>query len=85
VSKIFAAIRFVDAYGTKNPYHVSMTPGKLKAHRYFGQGNNFQGSFKLLAAQHEQKSAVLFSHIYLKVTTLSRLFLSVCKPDFLVA
>jgi hypothetical protein len=32
-----------------------MTLGKLKAHKYFGQGNKFQGSFKLLAAQHEQK------------------------------
>ena len=30
--------------------------GKLKAHKYFGQGNKFQGSFKLLAAQHMQKS-----------------------------
>ncbi len=36
--------------------HVSMTPGKLKAHKYFGQGNKFQGSFKVLAGQHEQKS-----------------------------
>ena len=36
--------------------HVSMTPGKLKAHTYFGQGNKFQGSSKLLAAPHEQKS-----------------------------
>jgi hypothetical protein len=34
VSKIFAAIRLVDAYGTKkllSEQHVSMTAGKLKA------------------------------------------------------
>jgi hypothetical protein len=36
--------------------HVSMMPGKLKAHTYFGLGNKFQGSLKSLAAQHEQKS-----------------------------
>jgi hypothetical protein len=35
---------------------VSMTPGKLKANKDFGQGNKFQGSLKLLAAQHKQKS-----------------------------
>jgi hypothetical protein len=33
-----------------------MTPRKLKAHKYFGQGNKFQGSFKLWAAHHKQKS-----------------------------
>jgi hypothetical protein len=33
-----------------------MTPWKLKAYKYFGQGNKFQGSFKVLAAPHEQKS-----------------------------
>jgi hypothetical protein len=33
-----------------------MTPGKLKAHKDFGQGNKFQGSLKLLAAKHKQKS-----------------------------
>jgi hypothetical protein len=34
MSQIFAAIRFVDAYGTKNPLSeklVSMRAGKLKA------------------------------------------------------
>jgi len=29
--------------------HVSMMPEKMKAHNDFGQGNNFQGSLKLLA------------------------------------
>jgi hypothetical protein len=33
-----------------------MTPGKLKAHKDFGQGNKFKGSLKLLAAKHKQKS-----------------------------
>jgi hypothetical protein len=33
-----------------------MTVEKLKAHKYFGQGNKFQGSFKLLAAHYDQKS-----------------------------
>jgi hypothetical protein len=33
-----------------------MTLGKLKAHNYFGQEKKFQGCFKLLAAQHKQKS-----------------------------
>jgi len=33
-----------------------MTLGKLKARKDFGQGNKFQGSLKLLAAQHKQKS-----------------------------
>ena len=36
--------------------HVSMTPGKLKAHNDFRQGNIFQGSLKLFAAQYKQKS-----------------------------
>jgi hypothetical protein len=31
-----------------------MTLGKLKARKDFGQGNKFQGSLKLLAAQHKQ-------------------------------
>jgi hypothetical protein len=35
---------------------MSMMPEKLKAHKDFGQGNKFQGSLKLLAAQHKQKS-----------------------------
>jgi hypothetical protein len=35
--------------------HFSMTPIKLKAHKYIGQGNKFQGSLKLLAAQHKEK------------------------------
>jgi len=39
--------------------HVSMTPEKLKAHKDFGQGNKFQVSLKLLAAQHKQKSMML--------------------------
>jgi hypothetical protein len=33
-----------------------MTPGKLKAHNDFRQGNIFQGSLKLFAAQYKQKS-----------------------------
>jgi hypothetical protein len=33
-----------------------MTPERLKAHKDFGQGNKIQGSLKLLAAQHKQKS-----------------------------
>jgi hypothetical protein len=32
-----------------------MMPEKLKALKDFGQGNKFQGSLKLLAAQHKQK------------------------------
>jgi hypothetical protein len=36
ILKVFGAIRFIDAYGTKNPY-VSMTQGKLKAHKDYGQ------------------------------------------------
>jgi hypothetical protein len=31
-------------------------PEKLKAHKAFGQGNKFQGSLKLSAAQQKQKS-----------------------------
>jgi hypothetical protein len=38
---------------------VSFTPEKLKAHKDFGQGNKFQVSLKLLAAQHKQKSMML--------------------------
>jgi hypothetical protein len=33
-----------------------MKPGKLKAHNDFRQGNIFQGSLKLFAAQYKQKS-----------------------------
>ncbi len=40
-------------------HHVSMTPEKLKDHKYFGQENKFQGSLKLLTAQHQQKSVGL--------------------------
>ncbi len=40
--------------------HVSMTPGKLKAHNDFQQGNNFQGSLKLFAAQYKQKSIGIY-------------------------
>ena len=36
--------------------HVSMKPGKLKAHNDFRQGNIFQGSLKLFAARYKQKS-----------------------------
>jgi hypothetical protein len=38
---------------------VSFTPEKLKAHKDFGQGNKFQVSLKLLAAQHKQTSMCL--------------------------
>jgi hypothetical protein len=38
------------------PDTLCMMPEKLKAHNDFGQGNNFQGSLKSLAAQYKQKS-----------------------------
>jgi hypothetical protein len=53
VSKIFVAVRIVDAYGTKKSLsekHVSILVGKLKAHKYFGQGNRFQGFFQIIGS-----------------------------------